>query len=75
MFKTLRNAWAIKEIRNKILFTVLILLVFRVGSVIPVPFVSGTLQSVLQESGSLFAYFNILSGEAFSKATLFALSA
>lgn len=74
MLQTFKNAWKIPDLRNKICFTLFIILLYRIGSVIPVPFVSGTLQSVLQESGSLFAYFNILSGEAFSKATLFALS-
>ena len=39
MLETLRNAWKIKEIRNKILFTIFIILVFRVGSVIPVPYI------------------------------------
>ncbi len=74
MLQTFKNAWKIPDLRKKICFTLFIVLLYRIGSVIPVPFVSGTLQSVLQESGSLFAYFNILSGEAFSKATLFALS-
>lgn len=57
------------------LFTLFIVVLFRIGSVIPVPFVnSAMLQSFFNESGSLFAYFNILSGEAFSRATIFALS-
>ncbi len=74
MLQTFKNAWKLPELRNKMCFTLFIVLLFRIGSVIPVPFVSGSLQSILQEQGSLFAYFNLLSGEAFSKATLFALS-
>ena len=40
MFKTLRNAWSIPELRKKLIFTVLILLLFRIGNFIPVPFVN-----------------------------------
>ena len=40
MVETLKNAWRVKEIRNKILFTILILLIFRIGSVIPVPYIN-----------------------------------
>ena len=39
MLETIKNAWKIKEIRNKILFTILIIAIFRIGSVIPVPYV------------------------------------
>ena len=74
MLQTLRNAWKIAELRSKILFTLVIVILYRLGSVIYVPFVSGDLSSALSESASVFAYFNILSGDAFSKATLFALS-
>lgn len=76
MFQTLKNAWHTEELRKKIVFTLFILLLFRLGAAIPVPFISsGALQSNLDlAGGSLFAYMNILSGEAFSRATLFALS-
>ena len=40
MFKTIRNAWQVPDLRKKILFTLLIIVVFRIGSVIPVPFLN-----------------------------------
>ena len=75
MLQTLKNAWKIPELRKKILFTVFILILYRFGAVIPMPFVNGEVLSMLmkQGEGSIFQYLNILSGEAFSKATLFAL--
>ncbi len=76
MFTTLKNAWKVAELRQKILFTVMILVLFRLGSVVPVPyFDSGILQATFQSAeGSVFQYLNILSGEAFARGTLFALS-
>lgn len=77
MFKTIRNAWSIPDLRKKILFTLLIVVVFRIGSVIPVPFLNmDALANVMQavdESGSLLSYLNTLSGGAFSNATIFAM--
>lgn len=76
MLQTLRSAFKIPELRRKLLFTILILLLYRLGAVIPVPYVSSEVLSYLmsQGEGSIFQYLNILSGDAFSKATLFALS-
>lgn len=76
MFKTLKNAWGIQEIQNKILFTLLIILLYRVGSAIPVPYVlEGILSSFnATYGGTIFGYMSILSGGAMSQATLFALS-
>lgn len=78
MFKTIQNAWRIPDLRKKILFTLLVIVVFRVGSVIPVPFLDmSALQQLmggLDQSGSILAYLNTLSGGAFSNATLFAMS-
>ena len=76
MLKTLRNAWAVPELRQKMLFTLFILLLYRVGAAIPVPFITATGLKVaeLGGSGSIFSYLNILSGDAFSKGTLFALA-
>jgi preprotein translocase subunit SecY len=76
MFKTLKNAWSIPEMRSKLLYTLIIVLLYRVGAVIHVPFtnveaIGGALDL---SGGSLFTYMNLLSGDAFSKATLFALS-
>ena len=72
MLKTLRNAWAIKEIRNKILFTILILLVFRVGSVIPVPFIN--VDALKTNSNDFFNYLSILTGGGLQYGAIFALS-
>ena len=58
MFQTLKNAWVIKEIRNKILFTVMIILIFRIGSVIPVPFVNPEVLKAATDN-SFFNYLSI----------------
>ncbi|MBQ2604570.1 MAG: preprotein translocase subunit SecY [Acutalibacteraceae bacterium] len=76
MFKTISSAWRIPDLRKKILFTLLIIVVFRIGSVIPVPFLDATALRTLmnQYSGENFlAYQNMLSGGAFANATLFAM--
>lgn len=75
MFQTLKNAWKTPELKSKLLFTLLIIVLYRLGANIPVPYID---QSVMESAnlfagGSIFAYLNILSGEAFGKATLFAL--
>ena len=76
MFKSLKNAWAIPEMRKKMVFTLIIVLLYRIGAAIHVPFTDYEMMaSTLQLSGgNFFTYLNILSGEAFSRATLFALS-
>lgn len=78
MLQTLRNAWKIEDLRKKLLYTLLIVVIFRVGSAIPVPFLDSealkTLAASLSGDGSLFGYLNMLTGDSFSKATLFALS-
>lgn len=63
------------EIRKKILYTLLILVIFRVGCAIPVPFLDASaLSKMMGDSGNILSYLDILSGGALSKATLFALS-
>ncbi len=76
MFQTLRNAWKIDELRRKILFTLFILLLFRIGHAIPVPYVSATALADYFKSveNTVFGFYNTLSGGAFSTATIFALS-
>ena len=72
MLQTLKNAWNTKEIRSKILFTLLILLIYRVGTVIPVPFVEAN--SFAQSlDGTILQYMDTLSGGALGSMTLFAL--
>ncbi len=75
MFKTLKNAWGIPELRQKLIFTALVLLLFRVGSVIPVPFVDTTTLNAYFNtlSGTIFEMFDAMSGSAFSMATILAL--
>ncbi len=77
MFKTIRNAWSIPDLRKKLLFTLLIIIVFRIGSVIPVPFLdSAALAEAmggLSEGNTMLAYLNTLSGGAFANATIFAM--
>lgn len=77
MFKTLKTAWGIPEIRKKILFTLFIIVIFRLGSVITVPFLDTSIVTTwMQEkasNGNFLEYLNILSGGALSKATMFSL--
>ena len=77
MFATIRNAWKIPELRKKILFTLFILLIFRLGNAVPVPGVNvGALTQYFnaQLSDTVLGLYNAMSGDAFSKATVFALS-
>ena len=76
MLQTLKNAWKIPELRKKLLFTLFILLIYRLGSVIPVPFIDVTtlanyFDSVL--SSTILGLYNAMSGSAFSRATVLAL--
>ncbi|MBQ7836316.1 MAG: preprotein translocase subunit SecY [Clostridia bacterium] len=74
MFQTIRNAWKIDDLRRKIIYVLIILLLYRIGSQIPVPFVIPDLQASMNAmEGSILQYLNILSGGAFARATLFAL--
>jgi preprotein translocase subunit SecY len=76
VFSKIRDIWAAKDIRSKLLFTAFILLLYRLGSAIPVPYVNDSLMVGFQEmySGTVLEYLNVLSGSALSQATLFALS-
>ncbi len=77
MLTTIRNAWKIADLRKKILFTFAIILLYRIGNVIPVPFVNTTLMGQIfneQLSNTVLGLYNAMSGSAFSRATLFALS-
>ena len=77
MFATLQNAWKIPELRKKLIFTALILLLYRIGNVIPVPYVDvDTLKTYFDTvlSGTILGMYNAMSGSAFSQATVLALS-
>ena len=74
MIQTIRNAWKIPELRKKILFTIFALLIFRLGSVVPVPFIdSDTLGTTLNSMGGIFSLLGTMNGTAFSMAAVFAL--
>ena len=77
MLTTIRNAWKIPELRRKLLFTLVIILLYRIGNVIPVPGVNVQQMSLMfsqQLSNTIFGLFDMMSGSAFSQATIFALS-
>ena len=76
MLETLRNAWKIEELRKKILFTLVIVLLYRIGNAIPVPYVNvPALQYYFtQLQNTILGLYNVMSGGAFSTATIFALS-
>ena len=77
MFTTLRNAWSIPELRKKLIFTVLIMLLYRIGNVIPVPYIDvHTLTAYFENTlaDTILGLYNAMSGSAFSQATVLALS-
>ena len=76
MFKTLKNAWKIPELKNRLIFTLLIVIIYRLGSNIMVPYINIDAMNAFSvaTSGTIFAYINLLSGGAFAQGTLFALS-
>ena len=76
MFTTLRNAWKIPELRKKILFTLFVLLIYRLGSCVPVPYINVDVLNnyyTQQLSNTVLGLYNAMSGSAFSNATVFAL--
>ena len=78
MFETIRNAWKVADLRKKILFTFFILILFRIGSVIPVPYVDvAVLKSVADSTSTgadFFNYLSILTGGGLEYAAIFAMS-
>ena len=76
MIQTIRKAWGIPELRKKIIFTLLILLIFRIGNAITVPYVNtDALKLQLDMMGAtILGLYNVMSGGAFANATMFALS-
>ena len=76
MFTTLRNAWQIPELRKKLIFTAMIMLLYRIGNFIPVPFIDASMMSAFFENtlnDTILGLYNAMSGSAFSQATVFAL--
>jgi len=76
MLETYKNAFKVPELRMKLIFTFIIIVLYRLGAAVPVPYIdSARMQELFASQGdTIFGYLNILSGDAFSKATLFALS-
>jgi preprotein translocase subunit SecY len=77
MIETLRNAWKIRELRNKILFTIAILAIYRFGAQVFTPFVDSYQFSVMFEeqlAGTVMGFMNMLGGGAFAQASIFSLS-
>lgn len=74
MIETIKNAWKIPELRKRILFTLLMLLVYRLGSFIAVPFIDKTVLSALVSGNSVLGLFNVISGDNFKNFSIFAMS-
>lgn len=76
MLQTIRNAWKIDDLRKKILFTLFIILLYRLGNAVPVPYVNIELLSdyFKELQNTVLGLMNVMSGNAFSTATIFALS-
>ncbi len=76
MLETLRNAWKVKELRNKILFTIFILIIFRVGSIIPVPYINveALRDAMSNTANEFFSYLSILTGGGLEYGAIFAMS-
>ena len=75
MIQTIRKAWAIPELRKKLVFTALLLLIFRIGNAITVPYVDVNMlgQYIEAMSTTVLGLYNVMSGNAFATATIFAL--
>lgn len=74
MIKTLANAWKVADIRKKLLFTAFIVLVFRIGSMIPVPFLNIVEEIDVGKGNTILTYLSLMTGSAFTYGTIFAMS-
>lgn len=73
MFETIKNAWKLPDLKKRICFTLLIIVAFRFGAALPVPFLDASVMQGFGD-GNLLGFLNMLTGGAFQNATLFALS-
>ncbi len=73
MLSTLRNAWKVPDLRKRLLFTVFMIALFRMGNHIPVPGIDTAKLTELTSSGSLFGFYDLISGGAFSRFSIFAM--
>lgn len=74
MIKTIVNAWKVPEIRRKLLFTAFIILIFRIGSFIPVPFLDIAGEIEVGRGNTILTYLSLMTGSAFTYGTIFAMS-
>lgn len=74
MIKTLVNAWKVQDIRKKLLFTAFIVLIFRIGSMIPVPFLNVVDEIDVGKGNTILTYLSLMTGSAFTYGTIFAMS-
>jgi len=73
VFQTIRNAWKVADLKKKLIYTFFIIVIYRIGTAIPIPYVNADAMNTVMAQASIFQYFNLLSGSAFGNATLFAL--
>lgn len=73
MLSTLRNAWKVQDLRKKIIWTVFLIAIFRMGSYIPVPGIDTDSLKALTQSGGLVGFYDLISGGSFSRFSIFAL--
>ena len=76
IFTTMRDVWNVMDLRKKIVFTIIILALYRIGTQVPVPFLDPGVVYIMraQTEGTVFGFLNLMSGDALNQATLFALS-
>lgn len=73
MFQTFRNAWKIPELKSRLLFTLAVIVIYRLGCAIPVPFITSSALTTMFSNGNMLTYLDMMSGGALSNCTLFAL--
>jgi preprotein translocase subunit SecY len=73
MIEAVRNAWSIKELRQRIIFTVLMLVVFRIGAHVPVPGINPAVIADFFKGNTLFGFYNVIAGGALKNFTIFAM--
>ncbi|MDU2157853.1 preprotein translocase subunit SecY, partial [Clostridium sp.] len=74
MLSTLRNAWKVPELKKRFIWTIFLVAIFRIGTHIPVPGISTNVLKDLASSGTIFGFYDLLSGGAFRQFSIFALS-
>ncbi len=73
MLETVKNAWKIKELRERIIFTLSMLVVFRIGAHVPVPGINPAVLADFFREDTLFGFYNVIAGGALSNFTIFAM--